>query len=647
MATEQGGAMAVGGIIVPLGMDISPLSQDLYRATAEINAWQTRQSQEMNNLRNFGATVTASISAPINAFVKRAIAESINADQISKRLNLAIRNTGAAAGITRREIDSLGDSMLRMSNFSDESVRQAAASLMKFKGIRGQIFRDTMATSADMAAALGTDIASSAQMLGRAMENPGQGSHMLRRAGIVLSRSETEGIKEAGRSGGVAGQEKGQQLLLAAINERMSGAAKAMAEPFTQMRNAWDEVREASGAYVRRQWELDAGAAVLRDTFLGLAGHIQKADGPFTGMLANITALVTKLPPLALTLGQYAASFNHISTFLSGLGNVGGRGGRGGGGGVVSGVAEVAASTAARMSQKMERAVWMREEATRTSAKAAELSAASQAAMAGTRFKSNAVLQQAAEAERMRELAKQQHGRASVFMQQARNEQMTPFGRDFKGASGKTSIIGAGTGGLSITGVLTAASAAYIGWEIAHAVGTSLGQWVNSKFAGKDDEKNLKDAESAKVRAEKFRTERQTKAADEQRAIDDGILQQKALRAERQAATRQFVEFEAEQRKLSIPDTLQGRIEYNKSELERARLMTSVEQNKQMMPQITENFTATDVDAFQQSAISRWGNVDTEEAKAQLTAAKESAAKMFALLGERGQLEKERIKAEE
>jgi hypothetical protein len=408
----DGQAQAVGGIVVPIGIDINPMQADLQKASSAMTLWRAKQEEHVRQIRNFGLYMSAAITAPVTMFAYRAVQESIAAEQISKRLNIAIRNTGGAAGITRHEIDSLASSMLKLTNFSDEAVRSAAASLLKFKGIRGEIYRDTLKLSADMAAAMGTDIGSAAQLLGRSLVNPGRDNEMLRRAGVVFTNTEREKMKNLAESGNTVGA---QRMMLSAIQERMGGAAVGMAEPFTQAKNAFGELQEAAGDYLRKQYLLDEAAGILRDGFLKLSDNLAKSNGPLLSLASGLVLTLSKLGPAFLTFGQYIRSINEVKGFVRSFRGLSGASDMASKGLTILG----AGSDVASVLPERARATWLREEARRTSARAAEMAAAVSPALATGRFQKASVYAQAEEAERLKELARAQHGRASVLAQRA------------------------------------------------------------------------------------------------------------------------------------------------------------------------------------------------------------------------------------
>ena len=655
MATE-GGAMAVGGIVVPLGLDTSSVPADLRRLSGEMEQWKAKQLQQMTALRNLGFVMSATMTLPIEMFVKRSISESIMAEQVSKRLNISLRNMGGSAGITRREIDDLGMSMLRMSNYTDEATRSAAASLLKFKVIRGDVFRDTLKTSADMAAALeGVSLESAAQMLGRAMVNPGQGSQMLRRAGIVFSRPEQERIKELGKSGD---PEKAQRYMLSAINERVGGASKEMQEPFVQMKNAFGEVMESTGAYVRKQFLLDQGATLLRDTFLSLSDKINKTHSPFLSLTANLVAVASKLPPIVTVIGQYAKTANDIrqafANFAPGVlgGAAGGIAGKmvSRGAGTMAG--EAATVAGATVAAETARAMWMREHARKTSQAAveAERLVAANDAKYGTRFRPASAYAQEAEAERLRGLAKSQHGRASFLERQALQAERA-------GATTFAKAAPLGRGGvLMAEGAMTGAGFSLVTFaaRAVPPIAAFMALYVATHYAGKiltDAMTRVKASpEDAKITGIRLtRAEQQARvdmaAAKYQETVDRVVKWNEDIAPQMKEASGIVEDAQIRMSRLG-DETPNQQLESLKRDEARLRGRTLSEENGGLSYGVKENYTLEDVKTFMQNSIQKYGGSEAMEDKVKLEKDKKTAEGLVANYEQRKNAENDIVKSQ-
>lgn len=131
--------------------------------------------------------------------------------------------------------------MAASTQFDDDSIRSAAATLATFRSVHGATFRDAVKLAADYAALSGNDVTSAAQTIGMALE--GQ-----RRGVLKLTKAQDEQIKTLKEQGRAA---EAQGVVMDALKGKFGGLAEAMNTGLTQSTTcaakAWDELAEALG----------------------------------------------------------------------------------------------------------------------------------------------------------------------------------------------------------------------------------------------------------------------------------------------------------------------------------------------------------------------------------------------------------------
>lgn len=152
------------------------------------------------------------------------IANITEAEDVALKLDIAFRNVGKTAGITRDQLDDLATELQRTTTLGDEQVKSAEALLLTFTRVRGQMFERAIRTAADLSAFMGTDIAQATRMIGFAMQDPAIGMMMLRRARISLTAAEREAIKTLTEQGNLYGA---QAKLLEVVESKTRGLAAA------------------------------------------------------------------------------------------------------------------------------------------------------------------------------------------------------------------------------------------------------------------------------------------------------------------------------------------------------------------------------------------------------------------------------------
>ena len=141
------------------------------------------------------------------------------------QLDVAFRNMGATAKVSRDEINALIKNIADNSTVSASEMRDATATLMRFASISGDMLKKAIGMSAEMAEAMGTDAASAAMKLGRALEDPAGSMGLLARSGVKFTQSEEAAIKklvELNRAGDA------QKIMLYALERRYKGVGEAL-----------------------------------------------------------------------------------------------------------------------------------------------------------------------------------------------------------------------------------------------------------------------------------------------------------------------------------------------------------------------------------------------------------------------------------
>lgn len=165
--------------------------------------------------------------------------ELANTETAMSRVKAITKATGEVAGFTADEFQRMADELEDATVFGDDQVLGAIANLLQFKNVREDVFEGTLDAVADMAAAIGTDLAGAADKLGRALDDPIRGVKTLRSEGIKFSAAEVDMIEKMTQAGNVM---EVQRFMLDRLNATFGGAAEAEAKTFTgqmkQLNNA-------------------------------------------------------------------------------------------------------------------------------------------------------------------------------------------------------------------------------------------------------------------------------------------------------------------------------------------------------------------------------------------------------------------------
>lgn len=151
--------------------------------------------------------------------------EATEAEQASNRLNAVLIATGQSAGLTKKQIDDLADSMARSTQFDDESIRNAASTFIKFGNIQGDVLKQGLKYAADWAAFTGSAMPEAAQAIGKALQSPTEGLKAVERETGKLTYSEKKNIETLMEQGRLF---EAQAAVLKVLEQRIGGVAEKM-----------------------------------------------------------------------------------------------------------------------------------------------------------------------------------------------------------------------------------------------------------------------------------------------------------------------------------------------------------------------------------------------------------------------------------
>jgi hypothetical protein len=151
--------------------------------------------------------------------------EAMEAEQASNRLSAVLIATGQSAGLTKKQIDDLADSLAKTTQFDDESIRNAASTFIKFGNIQGDVLKQGMKYAADWAAFTGSAMPEAAQAIGKALQSPTEGLKAVERETGKLTYTEKKNIETLMEQGRLF---EAQAAVLKVLEQRIGGVAEKM-----------------------------------------------------------------------------------------------------------------------------------------------------------------------------------------------------------------------------------------------------------------------------------------------------------------------------------------------------------------------------------------------------------------------------------
>lgn len=272
----------LGKILVKLGLDNSEYKKGLN---------DSKQSTD-----KFSSVITKIGGAIAGAFTIDAIKNfAINAVKAynesaaaAAKFNAVVRATGGAAGITTEEMQRFASQLQSVTTFEDDATVGAASLLATFKSVNGDVFKEAIKSSQDLATIMGTDLQGAIMQIGKALESPEIGLVALRRSGISFTDAQIEQIKKLVAEGK---KQEAQLIILKEVQSQVGGAARAAANTaegaWKQLGNAIGDLMEQIGSNIEKTTPL---AEYLKDEVERLVAVINSQDLTFWEKLKVIIA---------------------------------------------------------------------------------------------------------------------------------------------------------------------------------------------------------------------------------------------------------------------------------------------------------------------------------------------------------------------
>ncbi len=241
-------ASIIASLIASLGLESANFHRGLSEADKALKKTQKSFAAVGGNLQKIGAVMTVGITAPFTALVSAAIPAAIESQQAMAQVNAALASMGPVAGRTADQLQAAAGKLQDISVFDDDDIlKSVTANLLTFGKVAGDAFDRAQLAAVNLSARLGTDLQSSALMLGKALNDPVKGITALTRSGVSFTAAQKEQIKAMVAAGDTAGA---QGLILGELEKQFGGAAAAQrgATPTAEMDQAWRTFQETVGA---------------------------------------------------------------------------------------------------------------------------------------------------------------------------------------------------------------------------------------------------------------------------------------------------------------------------------------------------------------------------------------------------------------
>lgn len=234
-----------GRVNVDIAVNSAGADRDLRRAEGSLN-------------RLKGAAKGVALAGGAAAFTGLALAihtgtqEMLEQEKASAQTAAAIKSTGGAANVTQKQIEGMASALQTSTSLQDDAIQSAQNMLLTFTNVRNEagkgnaVFNQATRAALDLSVAFNKDLAGSAVLVGKALNDPIKGISALSRVGVTFTAQQKEQIKTLTESGRTL---DAQKIILRELNKETGGSAKALGDSvpgqLAKIQRAWEDVSES------------------------------------------------------------------------------------------------------------------------------------------------------------------------------------------------------------------------------------------------------------------------------------------------------------------------------------------------------------------------------------------------------------------
>jgi hypothetical protein len=280
-------------LIFMLGADISEFQTELRKSTREMQKWG-------KDIQKTGKSLSTYVTAPIVAMGTASVIAFRSLNESMKQVEAGIASTGGAAGYTADELKQMADEMGRLTSTLNQDILQGVtAQLLTFTNITGEAFKDAQMAALDLSARMGTDLRSSAMMVGRALNDPVLGLTALTRAGVQFTDQQRDAVRAMVETGNIAGA---QRIILEELETQFGGSAEAAGDAFSDIKNSAIMLGQEFGELIYN------AVTPLVESITSVIQRISDMDDRWKGIVLTLGAVVAAIGPVMVAIGYMATT---------------------------------------------------------------------------------------------------------------------------------------------------------------------------------------------------------------------------------------------------------------------------------------------------------------------------------------------------
>lgn len=202
-------------------------------------------------------------------------------EQAEQKVRAVIKATSGAAGFGIDELKGYAAELQQYTTIGDESFLESMSTMLTFRKVTGDTFKDAIELSADTAAIFGS-LESATLQIGKALEDPIEGMTALRRVGVTFSAQQKEQVKDFLAQNDLA---SAQGVILDNLRGQLGGVAREMSKTPTgkweQFMNTVGDSQEDFGEIITR---LKVGLIPVFERLLSIGDDVVSTLSKLVGL---------------------------------------------------------------------------------------------------------------------------------------------------------------------------------------------------------------------------------------------------------------------------------------------------------------------------------------------------------------------------
>jgi hypothetical protein len=277
--------MNIGELTASLGID----TKDLKTANRHFKSFERTANKSLKSITRNAKRLAIAGLAAVTAELVFATKATADFQKRTAQMDAVLRSTRQAAGLTRKEILALADSLQELTTFSNGAVLGAENLLLTFTNIGKDVFPDAIKTVLDMSTALDQGLKESAIQVGKALNDPILGITALRRVGVNFSDAQKEVVKSLVETNKFA---EAQTFILKELQTEFGGSAEAAGNTlpgqWKNFINTLNDTQRALGDVIRRTKFTSGVLRVLKSNVKGLGDDINANNKEMTTWIDDV-----------------------------------------------------------------------------------------------------------------------------------------------------------------------------------------------------------------------------------------------------------------------------------------------------------------------------------------------------------------------